>query len=246
MPKDKLELVNEYTGYWHDRANKPPKDGETFPSVLDRFKGLHCVIVQETCKDGSFHWHYWVKDWRTESGFRNYITGKKQCDLNPNRGAKAYSLKRCDPSRRDEFYRYLMKGDGKDSKPVVVMNVPRIDTDAYHQAFYLPENAGVSKGTKKAPSFSFTLCEIFQEKYLGQYQNKYLIDHSGRYSETQLKERRYKFLAGVVIDTLDAHTKILDQFIVKRFVLLLENRFNHEAFRRDAAASVALDCLSFC
>lgn len=221
----------EYTGYIHERCGFD----------LKLLKDKNAIVVQETCEDGRPHYHFWLNDPRKEGGLRKWFCQHFAED----RGAKAYSLKLCDSSKKESYFRYICKGEDEESKPNVIHNAPRIDVDKYHKLYYAPENHGKTKGTKKQQAFSFTLVEVFKEKHLNEYTDSYLVDHYNKYSPYELRSRRMEFLSKVVITTLDAHTKVIDPFIIKRFVLLLESRFNHEAFKADMSSKIADSIMLF-
>ena len=222
----------EYTGYIHQRCEFD----------LKLLKDKNCIVVEELCEDGvTPHYHFWLNDHRKEAGLRTWFVEH----FSPTRGAKSYSLKLCDPEKKESYFRYMCKGTGETSEPIIIYNASRIDTATYHKQYYETQQKHKGKNLNRKPAFAVTLCQIFEEKHKQIYEDSYLIDHSDRYTPGMFKLRRLKYLAKIVISSLNAETKILDEFIIKRFVLMLENRFNHDAFAEEFSQKIAEGICTF-
>lgn len=211
------------------------------------------IVVHEN--DGSENPHYHAAFSRpTKIGRTRELMIGKNYEFLAKRGNGAYSLKYMDETKEDEYVRYIMKCDRRRSLDEFcsymegkLINTTDRTLEDLHQAHesYWNKNAELKDVThaKKTTSFSKHLVDVFTSKYLKQYEREFLNnDHDGFASDH--KRRRLVFLSGVVLNELDAETKVFDQFIVKRFVMLLENRFNPE-FRGKYASAVADSIMDF-
>lgn len=129
--------------------------------------------------------------------------------------------------------------------------------DAHKKYWEVHESLKDDKKSKQKPPFARYLVETFEKNNLKIYQSKYLETHpigrvrylgwcnkwghdpECRSATSQYREKRLKYLSNFVLMELDAETKCFDQFIVQRFVLLLENRFNPDGFRDSFSRAIS-------
>lgn len=210
------------------------------------------LVVHEN--DGSENPHYHAAFSRpTKIGRTRELMIGKNYEFLAKRGNGAYSLKYMDETKEDEYVRYIMKCDRRRSldefcsymSGKLINHTDRTLEDLHqaHEEYWRKNDELKEKPQKKTTSFSKHLVDVFASKYLEQYEREYLTDNYDGFPSDH-KRRRLVFLSEVVLKELDAETRVFDQFIVKRFVCLLENRFNPE-FRWKYANAVADSIIDF-
>ena len=220
----------EFIGYFHERSKFD----------VNLFKTYNAFVVQEFCKDDGIHHHFWIKTDHALTKTRKWLTD----NMSNDRGHKAYSIKLSDPEQFDKYLKYCAKGVDEATQPVVIHNAPRHDFAKLHDEYW-STNKQFTKVSKdnptrnSKPAFAKHLITVFENKYLEEYKNNYVTDWTNKYHYREFNTRRYEYLANIVMKELDAETKVFDAFILKRFVLLIENRFNPEDIRSKLSKQIA-------
>ncbi len=213
-----------------------------------------CLVVYENAGSENPHYHAAFERPTKIGRTRELFVGKTYEHLS-RRGNGAYSLKYMDESKEDEFVRYLMKCERRmpfdefssymEGKLINSTHRTLEDLHHAHMEFWQKNQELRSDSTnKKAPTFSKHLVDVFTSNYLEQYMRQYINNDNYDGFASDHKRRRLEFLAKIVLKELNAETKVFDLFIVKRFVLLLENKFN-PTFSSKFASQVATSIMDF-
>lgn len=208
------------------------------------------IFVREDSGD-NIHYHGYIENDLKISRTRKIIT-----DNLKRRGNGAYSLKEYDEKKGCDYFQYMFKLDKEHDYDSFVSFLKVYNTLDWtmeqcfeHHKNYWKTNKTLkeTKETTKRPiAFAKILVESFKNKYLNEFEMRYKTQlPSSDMSRLDFEQTRYEWLADVVMRELDAETKVFDEYIVKRFVLLLENRFNPGHIRNKIAKGVARNIRAF-